>query len=103
MASFFNGSSNAFLIGLWNSGTILGLPTFPFVNPGTLNLNQQTLYSSVLYYPNNSGYNQYLVAQICSWISTTNTQYIALIVAPLYNQGFASQTAFSIPSFTITF
>ena len=70
--------------------------------PNGLNRYAQTMYSTVLYYPNATSYTQSLTAQICSFTDSLGNQNLFLIVYPSTN-GLAAQSAFQISNFTICF
>jgi hypothetical protein len=103
MASFFNGSVNAYLMGIWNSATLLGTSTFPFLNSSSiLNTHQTTFYSPVFEYNTGSQYSQTFSAQICSF-NLNGVQNIALIVSALLPQTINPNMVVQIPPFQITF
>jgi hypothetical protein len=103
MQNYFNGASNPFLLGIWNSLTILNLPTFPFYISSTeINQYGASMYSSVLSYPTDTSYFQTYTAQVSCFLDATGGQNLALYVYPPLN-GITTSLAVQILPFTFSF
>jgi hypothetical protein len=103
VAPYFNGNSNVYLLGIWSAATLLGTNTFPFVNPGTINLHQVNMYSYVYEYNTGSQYSTIMVAQVCSFVDVYGSQNIALVVSGVANQPINPNMVVQILPFQITF